>query len=204
MDSKRTVDRERLLRAVSDILAAVGEDPDRPGLVETPRRVADMYLELFAGLDIDPVELIDGAIFDEGGEGGDVVTVTDIWFDSMCEHHLLPFRGTVEVSYEPADGRVVGLSKLARVVDVIARRPQVQERMTRQIVEAIASSSLAPRGVKVSIEAEHLCMSVRGVRKNGATTLTSSAWGSLADGARQGRDVPATVAVDRASTNGAG
>lgn len=177
--SKPPVDRDALMRAVTEILVAVGEDPTRPGLVETPRRVADMYLELFDGLDADPVALIDGAIFDEGADG-EVVTVADISFDSMCEHHLLPFRGTVEVSYEPDGGRVVGLSKLARVVDVIARRPQVQERMTRQIVEAIADSALDPRGVRVRIEAEHLCMSVRGVRKAGAVTRTSSSWGSLA------------------------
>ena len=178
MSQNRSVDRDKLLRAVSDILEAVGEDPDRPGLLETPRRVADMYIEMFSGLDIDPRQLIDGAIFDEGGSGH-VVTVSDIWFDSMCEHHLLPFRGTVDVSYLPADGRVVGLSKLARVVDAVARRPQVQERMTRQIVEAISESSLRPKGVRVSIKAEHLCMSVRGVRKNGATTHTEAFWGDL-------------------------
>ncbi|MEL7159005.1 MAG: GTP cyclohydrolase I FolE [Actinomycetota bacterium] len=175
----RTVDRPALLAAVSDILVAIGEDPDREGLRETPRRVADMYLEMFDGLGEDPTALIESAIFNEP-EAGELVTVADISFDSMCEHHLLPFRGHVTVSYAPAGGRVVGLSKLARVVDTVARRPQVQERMTRQILDAVAHSALQPAGVLVEVEAEHLCMSVRGVRKQGAITRTAARWGSLA------------------------
>lgn len=177
---ERTVDRPRLLAAVKEILEAIGEDPERQGLLETPRRVADMYIEMFSGLDEDAHDHIDRAIFDEES-AGDIVTVGGIWFNSMCEHHLLPFRGTVEVSYAPSSGRVVGLSKLARVVDVVSRRPQVQERMTQQIIEAIVSSDLKPAGVKVSVEAEHMCMSVRGVRQNDATTFTSATWGTLAD-----------------------
>lgn len=174
----RSVDRPALLRAVREILTAVGEDPDREGLLETPRRVADMYLEVFAGLDIEPRLLIESAIFNEP-EAGEKVTVANITFESMCEHHLLPFRGHVDISYVPAGGRVVGLSKLARVVDAVARRPQVQERMTRQILDAIADSELAPEGVLVEVEAEHMCMSVRGVQKQGAVTRTSARWGSL-------------------------
>jgi len=177
---ERQIDRPRLLKAISEILAAVGEDPEREGLAQTPRRVADMYLELFSGLDEDPASHIEAAIFNEPGSNG-IVTVSNIAFNSTCEHHLLPFRGTVDISYMPGEGRVVGLSKLARVVDCVARRPQVQERMTRQILEAIAESSLAPEGVSVSIEAEHLCMSVRGVLKEGAITSTSARSGSLAD-----------------------
>lgn len=178
MSHERHVDRPKLLQAVTDILEAIGEDPQREGLRETPRRVADMYIEMFEGLDINPTDHIDSAIFDEPS-AGDLVTVGNIWFDSMCEHHLLPFRGTAEISYEPSSGRVVGLSKLARVVEVVSRRPQVQERMTQQILSAIAESSLKPAGVKVSIEAEHMCMSVRGVRQNGAKTYTTGTWGTL-------------------------
>ena len=180
MTNDRHTDRDMLLHAISDILTGVGEDPERAGLVETPRRVADMYLELFSGLGQDPRIHIDSAIFEEAG-ANQVITVADIWFNSMCEHHLLPFRGTVDISYLPRDGRVVGLSKLARVVDTIAHRPQVQERMTRQILDALAESSLKPEGVLVTIEAEHLCMSVRGVLKQGAVTRTRVGWGSLAD-----------------------
>ncbi len=175
----RRVDRPALLRAVREILTAIGEDPDREGLLETPRRVADMYLEVFAGLDIEPKLLIESAIFNEP-EAGEKVTVANITFESMCEHHLLPFRGHADISYVPAEGRVVGLSKLARVVDAVATRPQVQERMTRQILDAIAHSALAPDGVLVEVEAEHMCMSVRGVHKQGAVTRTSARWGSLA------------------------
>lgn len=174
------VDRPKLLQAVEDLLEAVGEDPQREGLVGTPRRVADMYLEMFRGLDEDPRIHIDSAIFDEPGSSG-LVTVGGITFNSMCEHHLLPFRGTVEISYEPSGGRVVGLSKLARIVDVVSHRPQVQERMTRQLIEAMTTSSLKPEGVRVSIEAEHMCMSVRGVLQSGASTHTALSWGSLAD-----------------------
>lgn len=176
----RQIDRPKLLRAVTDILSAIGEDPEREGLLETPRRVADMYLEMFQGLDIEPTELIDSAIFNEPA-AGEIVTVANITFDSMCEHHLLPFRGTVDISYAPNGGRVVGLSKLARVVDAVAKRPQVQERMTQQVLEAIAMSSLKPNGVEVHVEAEHMCMSIRGVHKHGAVTRTSARWGTLAE-----------------------
>ncbi|MEM7337452.1 MAG: GTP cyclohydrolase I FolE [Actinomycetota bacterium] len=174
-------DRDRLMAAVTELLHAVGEDPNREGLLETPRRVADMYLEVFSGLDEDPRLHIDSAIFNEPG-GGELVTVADITFDSMCEHHLLPFRGTVDITYAPSEGRVVGLSKLARVVETVARRPQVQERMTRDILAAIAESSLKPQGVSVEVQAEHMCMAIRGIRKPGAITRTAQYWGSLASG----------------------
>ncbi|MEM8925320.1 MAG: GTP cyclohydrolase I FolE [Actinomycetota bacterium] len=180
MTNFRQIDRPKLLQAVTDILSAIGEDPEREGLLETPRRVADMYLEMFQGLDIEPTELIDSAIFNEPA-AGEIVTVANITFDSMCEHHLLPFRGTVDISYAPNGGRVVGLSKLARVVDAVAKRPQVQERMTQQVLEAIALSSLKPNGVEVHVEAEHMCMSIRGVHKHGAVTRTSARWGTLAE-----------------------
>ncbi len=181
MTAQPKTDRDKLLRAVTDLLEAVGEDPNREGLRETPRRVADMYLEVFQGMGVDPRDHVESAIFNEP-EANSIVTVADIDFDSMCEHHLLPFRGTVDISYVPKDGRVVGLSKLARVVETVARRPQVQERMTRQILDALAESALDPLGVAVEVQAEHLCMSVRGVRKHGAVTRTSARWGVLDSG----------------------
>jgi GTP cyclohydrolase I len=156
-------------QAVRTILEAVGEDPDRPGLVDTPRRVARMYLEMFAGLKVDPSRHL-RVTFPESYD--EVVLVRDISFTSMCEHHLLPFTGVAHVAYIP-NGRVTGLSKLARVVEEIARRPQVQERMTEQIAE-LMERELETKGVAVVIKAEHSCMAIRGVRKVGTQTVTSA------------------------------
>ncbi|NLG21691.1 MAG: GTP cyclohydrolase I FolE [Actinomycetales bacterium] len=170
------VDHARIEAAVREILIAVGEDPDREGLRETPARVARSYEEIFAGLRQD-AETALSATFDVAHD--EMVLVRDIALYSTCEHHLVPFHGVAHVGYIPgADGRVTGLSKLGRLVEVYARRPQVQERLTTQIAEAL-EAHLAPRGVIVVIEAEHLCMSMRGVRKPGATTITSAVRGQL-------------------------
>jgi GTP cyclohydrolase I len=168
------VDRERVARAVAELLAAIGEDVERDGLVETPRRVAAMYEELFAGLSDDPARHLTVTF---AAEHDEMVMVRDIPFASLCEHHLVPFIGRAHVAYIPADdGRITGLSKLARLVDGFARRLQVQERMTTQIADAI-ESALSPRGVLVVVEAEHLCMSMRGVKKPGTLTVTSAVRG---------------------------
>lgn len=163
------VDHSRIEAAVREILSAVGEDPDREGLLETPARVARMYAEVFSGLHTDPAVHLRRTFTQTHDE---MVLVKDIDFASCCEHHLLPFVGKAHVGYLPA-GRVVGLSKLARVVDGLARRPQVQERMTEDLADLIMTE-LQPRGVGVVIEATHMCMSVRGVRKPGAVTVTSA------------------------------
>jgi GTP cyclohydrolase I len=170
------VDRERVRKAVRELLQAIGEDPTRDGLVETPRRVADMYVELFEGNDVDPGEHL-RVTFDAGHD--EMVMVRDISFTSLCEHHLVPFVGVAHVAYLPGPGgTITGLSKLARLVEGYARRLQVQERMTVQIVEAM-ERELKPRGSIVVIEAEHFCMSMRGVKKPGATTVTSAVRGSF-------------------------
>lgn len=165
------VNEADIKKAVTTIIKAIGEDPEREGLSETPRRVAEMYTELFAGLDMDPV-----AELTVGYELGhrEMVIVKDIPFYSMCEHHLLPFYGVVHIGYVPdAGGRVVGISKMARVVDVIARRPQIQERMTTQIADAIVDG-VQPQGVAVVVQAEHMCMVMRGVKKPGSNIITSA------------------------------
>ena len=168
-DQKFNVDRERIERAVREILIAVGEDPDREGLLETPARVARMYSEDFSGLHTDPrIHL--KRVFTENYD--EIVLVRDIEFHSMCEHHLLPFHGRAHVGYLP-DGKVVGLSKMARVVDEVARRPQVQERMTETIADMM-EKALGARGVVVMIEASHSCMTMRGIRKSGGMCVTSS------------------------------
>ena len=173
-----TVDRPRAEAAVRELLIAIGEDPDREGLQDTPARVAKSYEELVAGLDQNPAEVLT-AVFEVGHD--ELVLVKDIEMWSMCEHHLVPFFGVALVGYIPTDGgRVTGLSKLARVVDVFARRPQVQERLTTDIADALIEH-LDPRGVIVVIEAEHLCMTMRGVRKGGAKTITSAVRGQLRD-----------------------
>ena len=178
------VDTARIEAAVRELLAAIGEDPDRPGLQDTPARVGRAYAEIFAGLAQDPYDVL-ATTFDEGHD--ELVLVKDIPMYSTCEHHLVPFHGVAHVGYIPGeDGRVTGLSKLARLVEVYARRPQVQERMTSQIADAL-SSVLAPRGVIVVIAAEHLCMAMRGIRKPGSTTVTSAVRGIF-------RDNPATRA----------
>ncbi len=173
-----TVDRPRAEAAIRELLIAVGEDPDRDGLKDTPRRVAKSYDELLAGLDQDPSDVLT-AVFEVGHD--ELVLVKDIELWSMCEHHLVPFFGKAHVGYIPSEGgTVTGLSKLARLVDVFARRPQVQERLTTQIAEALVEQ-LDPRGVIVVLEAEHLCMAMRGVRKGGAKTVTSAVRGQLRD-----------------------
>ncbi|MCW2131081.1 GTP cyclohydrolase I FolE [Arthrobacter sp. VKM Ac-2550] len=171
-----SIDLPRIERAVREILIAVGEDPDREGLVETPRRVAKSYAEVFAGLHQDPADLL-ATTFDIDHE--EMVLVKDIPFYSTCEHHLVPFHGTAHIGYIPShEGKVTGLSKLARLVEVYARRPQVQERLTTQIVDALMEH-LEPKGAIVVIECEHMCMSMRGVRKPGAKTVTSAVRGQL-------------------------
>jgi GTP cyclohydrolase I len=166
----------RIEKAVREILEAIGEDPDRDGLQNTPARVANMYAEVFSGLETDPDELLT-VTFEANHD--EMVMVKDIDLASLCEHHLIPFLGRAHVAYIPnEDGRITGLSKLARVVDAYARRPQVQERLTTQIAETI-ERVLQPRGVLVVIEAEHLCMSMRGVRKPGALTVTSAVRGQF-------------------------
>jgi GTP cyclohydrolase I len=170
----RGVDPARAEAAVRELLIAVGEDPDRPGLRETPARVARAYAETFAGLWQDPYDVL-ATTFDEDHD--ELVLVKDIPMYSTCEHHLVPFVGFAHIGYIPsASGKITGLSKLARLVDVYAKRPQVQERMTSQIANALAEV-LKPRGVLVVIEAEHLCMAMRGIRKPGAVTVTSAVRG---------------------------
>ncbi|MDF1542918.1 MAG: GTP cyclohydrolase I FolE [Anaerosomatales bacterium] len=168
------MDHDKIAEGVRLILEGVGEDPTREGLADTPRRVADMYAEVFAGLEQDAADHF-CVTFNEGHQ--EMVLVRDIPLYSMCEHHLVPFMGKAHVAYIPGkEGRICGLSKLARVVDVFARRPQVQERMTTQIADTIVKH-LDPQGVMVVIEAEHLCMSMRGVQKPGAITTTSAVRG---------------------------
>jgi GTP cyclohydrolase I len=168
------IDKAKIEGAVRDILVAIGEDPDRDGLVRTPKRVAEMYAEIFGGLHEDPARHLTVTFEADHDE---MVMVRDIPLYSACEHHLVPFAGKAHLAYIPgSDGRITGLSKLARLVDGYARRPQVQERLTGQVADAMMRA-LEPRGVLVVIEAEHLCMSMRGVRKPGSTTLTSAVRG---------------------------
>jgi GTP cyclohydrolase IA len=167
-------DLPRIERAVREILLAIGEDPDRDGLLETPARVARAYAEILAGLYADPDAVLDKT-FDENHR--ELVLVRDIPMSSLCEHHLLPFNGVAHVGYIPGcNGRVTGLSKIARLVDLYARRPQVQERITAQVADALVSR-MEPQGVIVVIDAEHLCMSMRGIRKPGSRTTTSAVRG---------------------------
>ena len=167
------VDKDKIKHAVRLILEAVGEDPDREGLRETPRRVADMYEEIFAGLQQDPGEPL-SLVFNENHD--EMIIVKDIPVFSMCEHHLLPFFGQAHVAYIPRNGKITGLSKLARLVDLAAKQPQVQERLTVQIADLIMER-LNAQGVLVVVDAEHLCMSMRGIKKPGAKTVTSAVRG---------------------------
>ncbi|WP_346772839.1 GTP cyclohydrolase I FolE [Rhodococcus sp. 14C212] len=176
LESGRTFDQARAEAAVRELLIAVGEDPEREGLLDTPARVARAYREMFAGLYTDPDSVLDKT-FDEGHQ--ELVLVRDIPMYSTCEHHLVSFHGVAHVGYIPGrTGRVTGLSKLARVVDLYAKRPQVQERLTSQIADALVRK-LDPVGVIVVVEAEHLCMAMRGIRKPGASTTTSAVRGLL-------------------------
>ena len=173
-----TVDRSAIEDAVRSILVAIGEDASRDGLAGTPGRVAEMYSELFSGVDKDPLDELD-VVFE--ADHDEMIMVRDIPLFSVCEHHLIPFFGRAHVAYIPnVEGQITGLSKLARLVDVLSRRPQVQERLTTQIADSI-ENALKPRGVFVVIEAEHLCMSMRGVRKPGSQTVTSAVRGQFRD-----------------------
>jgi GTP cyclohydrolase IA len=178
------IDQPRIAAAVREILAAIGEDPERDGLRETPDRVARMYAEIFAGIGVDPSQVLT-KVFE--ADHDEMVLVRDIALASTCEHHLVPWIGHAHIGYIPNEsGEITGLSKLARLVEVYARRPQVQERLTTQVADAL-EQCLQPRGVIVIVEAEHLCMSFRGVRKAGARTVTSAVRGQF-------RDSPATRA----------
>jgi GTP cyclohydrolase I len=173
---RRPFDHDRIAAAVREILIGIGEDPERDGLRDTPARVARAYAEMFAGLRQEPEDVL-ATVFDIGHD--EFVLVKDIEIWSCCEHHLVPFTGVAHVGYIPArDGRITGLSKLARLVDVYAKRPQVQERLTTQVADAL-ERILQPRGVIVVIECEHLCMTMRGVRKPGSKTITSAVRGQL-------------------------
>lgn len=174
--SETNFDRERAEAAVRELLLAVGEDPDRPGLEETPARVARAYEEVFAGLHTDPTEVLNKNFAEDHSE---LVLVRDIPIYSTCEHHLVPFYGKAHIGYIPGpEGKVTGLSKLARLADLYAKRPQVQERLTRQIADALVEK-LGAQAVIVVIECEHLCMAMRGIRKPGSTTTTSAVRGGF-------------------------
>ena len=179
------IDRPRIEAAVREILLALGEDPEREGLVDTPRRVAKAYAELFGGLQQRPEEVL-ARTFEQ--PSSDLVTLRDIEFFSFCEHHLLPFFGKASIAYLPADGRVVGLSKLARLVEVFARRPQMQERVTRQGADAVMQP-LEPAGVTVMVHSEHLCMKARGVAKHEPVMTTVAHRGAFADDPALRREV---------------
>ncbi len=183
------VDKERVKAAVREILAAIGDNPDREGLLETPDRVARMYEEIFAGLHKDPQE--DVKIFQEENHE-EMVMVKDIPLYSVCEHHLLPFIGVAHVVYLPKKGRILGLSKLARIVDTIAKKPQLQERISSQVADEIMKA-VDPLGVAVVIEAEHLCMTMRGIKKPGSKTVTSALRGLMKSDARTRSEVMALI-----------
>lgn len=174
MTSDQKMNLEKIAEGVRLILEGIGEDPTRLGIVETPRRVAEMYSEICGGIHEDAaseIKVIPAETHDE------IVMVKNIAIASICEHHLIPFTGVAHIAYIPKDGRIVGLSKLARIADIYARRPQVQERLTTQIAELLYQGELKPKGVMVVIEAVHLCMVMRGIKKHGATTITSAVRG---------------------------
>lgn len=185
-----SIDLVRVENAVREILIAVGEDPDREGLQQTPARVARAYAELFAGLRVDPAQVL-VTTFEANHD--ELVLVRDIDVMSLCEHHLLPFRGSAHIGYIPgSNGRITGLSKLARLVEVFARRPQVQERLTAQIADLLMEQ-LQPRGVIVVLECEHMCMAMRGIQKSGAQTITSAVRGSLQQDAKSRAEAMALI-----------
>jgi GTP cyclohydrolase I len=193
-DGRSTIDLPRIERAVREILIAIGEDPERDGLQSTPSRVARMYAEVMSGLHEDPSTHLTTTFEADHDE---MVMVRDIPFASMCEHHFVPFLGKAHVAYIPGrDGTITGLSKLARLVEGYARRPQVQERLTTQVAEAMVRV-LQPTGVLVVVEAEHLCMSMRGVRKPGAVTVTSAVRGHFRDDARSRAEAMGFITGER-------
>ncbi len=177
--------KEKIMDAVRVILEAVGEDINRPGLQETPKRVANMYEEMFSGLNDDPKQHL--KMFYEKSND-EMVVVKDIPFSSMCEHHLLPFVGKAHIAYIPSDNRIIGLSKFARIVDNFAKKPQVQERLTSDIADFL-EENLSPKGVAVIIEAEHMCMSIRGAKASGSKTQTSALRGNMKSDARTRAEV---------------
>lgn len=183
------IDKERVKAAIREILSAIGDDPDREGLKETPDRVARMYEEIYAGLHRDPRE--DVKIFQEESHE-EMVLVKDIPLYSVCEHHLLPFVGVAHVVYIPKKGKILGLSKVARIVDTIAKKPQLQERLTSQVADVVMEA-ISPLGVAVVVEAEHLCMTMRGIKKPGSKTVTSALRGSIKTDARTRSEVMALI-----------
>lgn len=185
---REIMDKERIEKAVITLLEAVGEDPNREGLQETPQRVARMMEEIFSGIGSDPKKYL--KIFDAGEENNELVIVRDIPLYSVCEHHLLPFIGKAHIAYIPRDGKIIGLSKFSRIVDCFARRPQVQERLTSQIADFL-QGELNPLGVAVFIEAEHLCMTMRGARAAGSLTQTSALRGCMRSDAKSRLEVMA-------------
>ncbi|VHC42626.1 GTP cyclohydrolase I [Streptococcus pyogenes] len=184
-----SINKEKAEAAIYQFLEAIGENPNREGLLDTPKRVAKMYAEMFAGLNKDPKEEFT-AVFTEHHE--DVVIVKDISFYSMCEHHLVPFYGKAHIAYLPSDGRVTGLSKLARAVEVASKRPQLQERLTAQIADALVEA-LHPTGVLVLVEAEHMCMTMRGIKKPGSKTITTTARGLYKEDRSERQEVVALM-----------
>ena len=180
------MDKKKIEDAVRQILEAIGEDPDREGLIETPKRIAKMYEEIFSGLEQDPGEHLEKIFPGENHE--ELVLIKDIPFYSMCEHHLVPFFGKAHVGYLPKDGKLTGLSKLARVVETLSKKPQLQERLTSSVADIIMEK-LKPYGVIVVIEAEHMCMTMRGVKKPGSKTITSAVRGGFATDAKARAEV---------------
>lgn len=183
------MDKERIMKAVREILIAVGENPEREGLLETPKRVANMYEEVFSGLSENPKQHLK---FFEEKSNDEMVIVRDIPFSSMCEHHLLPFVGKAHIAYIPSDNKIIGLSKLARIVDSFAKKPQVQERLTHDIADFL-DDNLSPQGVAVIMEAEHMCMTIRGAKASGAKTQTSALRGIMKTDARTRAEVLALL-----------
>lgn len=194
------MDRARVEAAVRELLLAIGEDPDRPELTRTPARVADSYAEFFAGIGTDAVAIArDGTVHAEDGERGELVIVRDVKFRSVCEHHLLPFLGVAHLAYAPGD-RLIGLGTLARVLDAVASRPQLQERLGEQVAATIAEG-LGAEGVLVVLDAQHQCVTTRGERQTGSTTVTVAATGSLADTAGRAEAI-ALIGAGRATDAG--
>lgn len=187
---EETMDKETIEKAVREIIIAIGEDPDREGLLDTPKRIANMYEEIFSGLGEDPKKHLEIYFQEEKYE--ELVLVKDLPFYSMCEHHLVPFFGKVHVGYLPKDGKLTGLSKLARVVETISKRPQLQERLTANIADSILEK-LEPYGVIVVIEAEHMCMTMRGVKKPGSKTITSVVRGVFANDLKSRAEVMSII-----------
>lgn len=187
-----SINKEKAEAAIYQFLEAIGENPNREGLLDTPKRVAKMYAEMFSGLGKDPKEEFT-AVFKEHHE--DVVIVKDISFYSICEHHLVPFYGKAHIAYLPSDGRVTGLSKLARAVEVASKRPQLQERLTSQIADALVEA-LNPKGTLVMVEAEHMCMTMRGIKKPGSKTITTTARGLYKESRAERQEVISLMTKD--------